>query len=131
VTVAEDGQEALDKVEKSMDPNSLHFDIAFMDIQMPNMDGIESTRRIRALGFSAPIIALTAFADESNREACMNVGMNAFLGKPIKRPLLKQVLEEFGKPMLGEESTAGTTRLAGRPAIAMNGTKAVDSASQC
>jgi osomolarity two-component system sensor histidine kinase SLN1 len=101
VIVAEDGQEALDKVQKSMDPNSPHFDVVFMDIQMPNMDGIESTKRIRELGFSAPIIALTAFADESNREACMNAGMNAFLGKPIKRPSLKQVLEEFGGAYIG------------------------------
>ena len=60
---------------------------------MPNMDGIESTKRIRQLGFSAPIIALTAFADESNREACLNAGMNAFLAKPIKRPSLKQEIK--------------------------------------
>jgi osomolarity two-component system sensor histidine kinase SLN1 len=113
-----------------MDSNSSHFDVVFMDIQMPNIGGIESAKRIRELGFSAPIIALTAFADESNREACMNAGMNAFLGKPIKRPLLKQVLGEFGKSILEEENTIGAMQLAPRPAIAMNGTEAADSASQ-
>jgi osomolarity two-component system, sensor histidine kinase SLN1 len=82
-----------------MDSNSPHFTLVFMDIQMPNMDGIESTKRIRELGFSAPVVALTAFVDESNREVCMKAGMNAFLGKPIKRPLLKQVLEEFAEPI--------------------------------
>jgi osomolarity two-component system, sensor histidine kinase SLN1 len=50
---------------------------------------------IRELGFCAPIIALTAFADESNRRACMEVGMNGFLPKPIKRNALKQILQEF------------------------------------
>ena len=97
VTVVEDGQEALDAVRKSMDLTCSTLALVFMDIQMPNMDGIVSTKCIRELGFSAPIIALTAFADESNREACMKAGMNAFLGKPLKRPALKQILEEFGK----------------------------------
>ena len=100
VTVVEDGQQALDAVQKSMDPNNPHLALVFMDIQMPNMDGIVSTTLIRELGFSAPIIALTAFADESNREACMKAGMDAFLGKPLKRPALKQVLADFGRPGL-------------------------------
>lgn len=62
---------------------------------MPNMDGIESTRHIRALGCNMPIVALTAFADESNRTACAEAGTNAFLPKPIKRAALKEVLKQF------------------------------------
>jgi osomolarity two-component system sensor histidine kinase SLN1 len=126
VTVAQDGQEALDVVKKSMDPNSPHFALVFMDIQMPNMDGIESTKRIRELGFSAPIVALTAFADDSNRQACNNAGMNAFLGKPIKRPSLKQVLEEFGKPILEELTQNGVKQPAAAPTTVQNGIKAAD-----
>ena len=71
------------------------FDLVFMDIQMPNLDGIQSTKLIREMGFSAPIVALTAFAEESNMKECMESGMNFFLPKPIRRPALKQVLKRF------------------------------------
>ena len=63
--------------------------------QMPNLDGLQSTRLIRGMGYSAPIVALTAFAEESNVKECMDSGMNEFLPKPIKRPALKQVLKRF------------------------------------
>ena len=94
VTVAKDGQEALDLVKESMASQNL-FNLVFMDIQMPNLDGLQSTRRIRDLGFSAPIVALTAFADESNARECIDSGMDYFLPKPIKRPALKQVLKRY------------------------------------
>ena len=62
---------------------------------MPNLDGIESTRMIRKMGYSAPIVALTAFAEESNKKECKESGMDDFLAKPIKRPELKKVLKQF------------------------------------
>ena len=62
---------------------------------MPNLDGIQSTKLIREMGFSAPIVALTAFAEESNMKECMESGMDFFLPKPIRRPALKQVLKKF------------------------------------
>lgn len=62
---------------------------------MPNLDGLESTRLIRQMGYSAPIVALTAFADEINIKQCMDSGMDMFLSKPIRRPALKQVLQKF------------------------------------
>lgn len=65
------------------------FHVIFMDIQMPWMDGIQSAKIILDLGFHRPIVALTALTDESNREACSNVGMESFLPKPIKRTALK------------------------------------------
>jgi osomolarity two-component system, sensor histidine kinase SLN1 len=46
---------------------------------MPNLDGLQSTRLIRQMGYSAPIVALTAFAEESNVQECMNSGMDMFL----------------------------------------------------
>jgi osomolarity two-component system, sensor histidine kinase SLN1 len=133
VTIAEDGQKALDAVKTSLciestsseeasklprqesapplEPQGTNeapspsassmkstFQLIFMDIQMPNMDGIESTKHIRALGFDAPIIALTAFDHETNREACRAAGMNDFVGKPIKRSALRKVLEGFKPP---------------------------------
>lgn len=103
VTLTEDGQKALDAVKESLSqtpscgdstPPS-PFQLIFMDIQMPNMDGIEATKRIRELGFDAPIIALTAFDHETNRDACREAGLNDFVGKPIKRSVLRRVLEDF------------------------------------
>ncbi|KAK6864127.1 osomolarity two-component system- sensor histidine kinase SLN1 [Apiospora arundinis] len=94
VTIAKDGQEAYDLVKADMDKN-LKFDVIFMDIQMPNLDGLQSTRLIRKMGYSAPIVALTAFSEESNVKECMESGMDEFLAKPIRRPALKQVLKRF------------------------------------
>ena len=94
VTIAKDGQEAFDIVKASMEANN-GFDVIFMDIQMPNLDGLQSTRLIRQMGYSAPIVALTAFSEESNVKECMASGMDEFLAKPIRRPALKQVLKKF------------------------------------
>ena len=94
VTIAKDGQEAYDLVKANMEHN-LQFDVIFMDIQMPNLDGLQSTRLIRKMGYSAPIVALTAFSEESNVKECMESGMDEFLSKPIRRPALKQVLKKF------------------------------------
>jgi osomolarity two-component system, sensor histidine kinase SLN1 len=71
------------------------FDLVFMDVQMPNLDGIQSTKLIRDMGFTAPIVALTAFAEKSNEDECMASGMDYFLAKPIRRPALKQVLKKY------------------------------------
>lgn len=62
---------------------------------MPVLDGLQSTRLIRQMGYSAPIVALTAFAEESNVKECMDSGMDFFLPKPIRRPALKQVLKRY------------------------------------
>ncbi|KAH9906879.1 osmosensing histidine protein kinase SLN1 [Xylariomycetidae sp. FL2044] len=94
VTIAKDGQEAYDMVKENMEHNR-KFDVIFMDIQMPNVDGLQSTRLIRQMGYAAPIVALTAFSEESNVKECMASGMNEFLSKPIRRPALKQVLKKF------------------------------------
>ncbi|KAH8695230.1 putative sensor histidine kinase/response regulator TcsB/Sln1 [Talaromyces proteolyticus] len=94
VTIAKDGQEAYDTVKAAMSEGN-QFDLIFMDIQMPNVDGLQSTRLIREMGYSAPIVALSAFAEESNIKDCMESGMDMFLSKPIRRPALKQVLQKF------------------------------------
>jgi osomolarity two-component system sensor histidine kinase SLN1 len=70
VTVAKDGQEALDKVKESME-RQVPYNLIFMDVQMPNLDGLQSTRLIRQSGFSAPIVALTAYSEESNVKVCI------------------------------------------------------------
>lgn len=94
VTMAKDGQEAFDLVRESMTNNS-PYNLIFMDVQMPNVDGLQSTRLIREMGYSAPIVALTAFAEESNVKECMDSGMNGFLSKPLRRPAFKQVIKRY------------------------------------
>ncbi|GIZ42505.1 hypothetical protein CKM354_000577100 [Cercospora kikuchii] len=99
VVVAKDGQEALDLVKESMCPGSQPFNLIFMDVQMPNVDGLTSTRLIRQIGYQEPIVALTAYAEENNIKDCMDSGMNYFLSKPIRRPQLKKVLNEYITPI--------------------------------
>ena len=94
VTIAKDGQEAYDLVKATMERNEA-FDVIFMDVQMPNLDGLQSTRLIREMGYTSPIVALTAFSEESNVKECIDSGMDEFLAKPIRRPALKQVLKKF------------------------------------
>ncbi|MFD1747426.1 ATP-binding protein [Rhizobium helianthi] len=87
--IAENGREAIDAVQRS------EFDAVLMDLQMPEMDGFEATRRIRKLGgrfVTLPIVALTANAMREDVERSREAGMNAHLAKPISIPQLLQVL---------------------------------------
>ncbi|CCH62826.1 hypothetical protein TBLA_0I01680 [Henningerozyma blattae CBS 6284] len=100
IDLACDGEEAYTKVKEitsiSNPKKKNYYDLIFMDVQMPRMDGLESTKLIRSeLKYTKPIVALTAFADESNIKECLDVGMDGFLSKPIKRPKLKDILNEF------------------------------------
>ncbi len=73
------------------------FDLIFMDMQMPVMDGLTATRRIREGGFEMPIVGLSANAFASDREACLAAGMNDFVSKPITRDKLSHcVLAQLG-----------------------------------
>ena len=91
----ENGEEALKKVL------SCHYDVVLMDVQMPVMDGLEATRRIRAelIGRPQPrIIALTANASIEDQEQCRSAGMDAYVGKPVRfEPLLAAM--NFGRPL--------------------------------
>lgn len=85
VIIAENGRSAIEVFGAG------DFELIFMDIQMPEMDGVETTRRIRAMagGDAVPIVALTANALASDRDRCMKAGMNSFLLKPVtKRQLI-------------------------------------------
>jgi CheY-like chemotaxis protein len=96
VDVAEDGEEAL-----SMFRNG-EYDLLFMDIQMPVLDGYEATRRIRAMegdGRHTPIIALTANALEGDREKCLAAGMDDYIAKPFRGEDIENVLLKFLSPI--------------------------------
>ena len=82
--VADNGRDALEILE------SEHFDVVLMDLQMPVMDGITATHRIREQAELAelPIIAMTAHAMEEDRKACLAAGMNDYVSKPISPEML-------------------------------------------
>lgn len=104
IELACDGQEAFDKV-KELTSKGENYSMIFMDVQMPKVDGLLSTKMIRRdLGYASPIVALTAFADDSNIKECLESGMNGFLSKPIKRPKLKTILAEFCAAYQGKKN---------------------------
>jgi len=91
VSLAHSGQAALDLCARE------HFDLILMDIQMPEMDGMETTRRLRQHKNTTltPIIALTAHALDSEKQAILNSGMNAYLTKPVNENKLIEVIQDW------------------------------------
>ena len=83
VVTAINGQEALDRVEEAADAGR-PFDAVIMDMQMPVLDGYEAVRRLRAGGFTAPIVAVTAYAMGDDRDECLRLGCDDFISKPIE-----------------------------------------------
>jgi CheY-like chemotaxis protein/signal transduction histidine kinase len=95
IDVANNGKEALDKF------GSIKYDIVLMDIQMPIMDGITATKKIRELEASThsqtPIIAITANALSGDREICLAAGMNDYISKPFQIDVLVQKMRDLLK----------------------------------
>jgi signal transduction histidine kinase/CheY-like chemotaxis protein len=93
VTVAADGRQALATLDQA------HFDVVLMDVQMPEMDGFETTAAIRArergTGVHLPIIAMTAHAMQGDRERCIAAGMDGYISKPLEVRELIDLLEKF------------------------------------
>ena len=109
-TVAGNGAEALDELAHGV------FDLVLMDVQMPDVDGLEATRRIRArereTGGHVPIIAMTAQALQGDRERCLAAGMDDYLSKPVRARQLYDVIDRLltrlraTPPSTGESPTA-------------------------
>ncbi len=92
LTVVDDGQKAVDEYSNDT------FDIILMDVQMPVMNGYEATKIIREMeadkDFHTPIVALTAFAMTSDKEQCINAGMDDYISKPFKRQQFMDVVSK-------------------------------------
>jgi len=71
------------------------YDIVLMDINMPGINGMDTCKRIREMGISVPIVALTANAMKGDRERFLDVGMDGFLSKPLMRDSLTETLSEI------------------------------------
>jgi signal transduction histidine kinase/DNA-binding NarL/FixJ family response regulator len=92
VEMASSGQEAISILQKDA-----NFDLVLMDIQMPEMDGMETTRRLKALGLVhlPPIVAMTAYAMKEDRERFLAAGMDDYLAKPIRAQQLIQTVSRW------------------------------------
>ncbi len=96
VDAAGNGIEAVQKYQKAPEA----YDLIFMDVQMPEMNGLEATKAIRRWekrkGLSpVPIVAMTAQAMKGDREACLKAGMNDYVSKPIKREVVFQMIKKW------------------------------------
>ena len=109
VDVVGDGVEALEAVRQ------LPYDLVLMDVQMPEMDGLEATRAIRALSSPAatiPIVAMTANAMRGDDQTCLDAGMDGYISKPIDRSKLIEVLARYSNAT----EPAGDAAPAAKPA---------------
>ncbi len=103
VAIANNGREALAALASSAE----HYDIVLMDVQMPEMDGLETASAIRArekaVGGHMPIIAMTAYAMSGDREKCLAAGMDAYLSKPIRPNELFKLIAELVPAVTSEQ----------------------------
>jgi len=90
IVYAGDGFEALEKVRQNPDIN-----LILMDVRLPGIDGIETTRKVRLLGFNKPIIAQTANALPEDKKLCMDAGCNDFVAKPIARVEFLKTINDY------------------------------------
>ncbi|MBL4869512.1 MAG: response regulator [Robiginitomaculum sp.] len=100
VETVEDGLLAVEAVRKN------EYDLIFMDMRMPVMDGLESTRKIRGLGKTMPIIALTANAFDDDRNSCFDSGMNDFMTKPVSAEELSEMVATWVRNKNEQEKLA-------------------------
>jgi len=92
VTIASDGIEAVEKAFANK------YDLIFMDIQMPNLDGYEAVAILRKEGVKTPIVAMTAHAMKGDAQKCIDAGCDDYLSKPIDRFLLAEKIKKYLSP---------------------------------
>jgi len=95
VDTAENGREALEQIGTN------DYDVIFMDLQMPEMDGLEATRKIREIQEGkkkTPIIALTANAMQGDQKKCLDAGMDDYLSKPFEVKDIEKLLDKYCNP---------------------------------
>jgi CheY-like chemotaxis protein len=100
VTVVDNGRRVVDALDEPA-----RFDVVLMDMQMPELDGYDATRALRARCVPTPVIALTANAMTGDRERCIEVGCDDYLTKPIDRAVLLAACARWAR-LAGQRATA-------------------------
>ena len=95
ITLAENGNQAVEIIKKNHIDNQTPFDLVLMDCQMPEMDGFDATKSIRKLQITVPIIALTANTSNEDKQRAFDSGMNDFLTKPFKVDEIQEVIKSY------------------------------------
>jgi len=135
-TIAGNGVEALANIERAP------FDLVFMDVMMPEMDGLEATRQIRARqkdraqhpNFKSPmiIVAMTASAMPGDRDKCLAAGMDDYLAKPVRPEDVRTIIERWGptaaagEPTASTDSACATAKIMTRSDMPMNDLSPID-----
>ncbi|HLJ44606.1 MAG TPA: PAS domain S-box protein [Bryobacteraceae bacterium] len=105
VRVVLNGREALEQLDREQ------FDLVFMDVQMPELDGLEATAALRkkeaGTGRHIPVVAMTAYAMRGDRERCLTAGMDAYVSKPFHADAVAQVIEQVTAPRHQSSCNAG------------------------
>lgn len=108
VVIANNGLEAIESMDKEK------FDIVFMDVQMPKMDGFEATKAIREIeestGHHTPIIAMTASAMKGDREKCLAAGMDSYISKPVTAKQLRSEIEKVSSGLVQQRSSTESSQ---------------------
>ncbi len=94
VQLAEDGQQAVDFIKQNTQAGCERIDLVLLDMQMPRLDGYETARALRNMGFEQPIIALTADAMHGDMKRCIECGCDSYLSKPIDGPALLRAVSK-------------------------------------
>jgi len=125
VVFAENGEQALEKV-RSAGPGA--FDVVLMDVQMPVMNGLDATRRLRAMAPALPVIGLTAHALPEERERCLEAGMVERVTKPVDTEALVTVMLRYAGRGRGAEGAeaAGPAQVQGPSAASQAGSPTMD-----
>lgn len=95
VTLAENGQQAIEAITAAPPDSRNEFDVVVLDINMPVMDGLSATKQLREQGYCLPILALTAGILKDDRDDCLAAGCNDYLRKPIDGVRLVEVVREL------------------------------------
>ncbi len=114
ISVVDHGQAAINAMAR----NAGAFDLVLMDVQMPVMDGIEATRRLRRdLGITMPIVAMSAGVTQEERDLCADAGMSGFIAKPLEPQVVVQTIRSLELRPGGEAEARGAAESAAPPVL--------------